>query len=163
MKTPDIPVQSLKRLVALCAKIFAWGVLACVFSIAVLVAGLFAMTYLDDNKNRNPARGLVTSDEMTVAGEVSAFRLDCGRFPSAAEGLNGLVSCPPGLKKKWLGPYLTKNVPKDPWGRFYLYRYPGSSGKASFSILSYGSDGEPGGTGTAADIEYDGGAPREAL
>ena len=51
---------------------------------------------------------------------------------------------------KWNGPYLEKAVPLDPWGRPYLYRAPG--GQGDFDIVSYGKDGQPGGTGDAADI-----------
>ena len=52
----------------------------------------------------------------------------------------------------WNGPYLrTGAVPNDPWGHAYIYRSPGEHGP--YDIVSYGSDGQQGGTGTAADIE----------
>jgi len=56
----------------------------------------------------------------------------------------------PANASKWNGPYLQKAVPVDPWGRPYLYRAPGTSG--DFDILSHGKDGQPGGTGDAADV-----------
>jgi len=43
-----------------------------------------------------------------------------------------------------------KFLPDDPWGRPYVYRYPGENG--AFDILSFGSDGEPGGENLAQDI-----------
>ena len=43
-----------------------------------------------------------------------------------------------------------KLLPNDPWGRPYVYRYPGENGV--YDILSFGSDGEPGGEDQAADI-----------
>ena len=78
------------------------------------------------------------------------FYLDVGRYPSASEGLTALVERP-GNAPVWNGPYL-KNaaVPADPWGHVYLYRVPGEKGP--YQIVSLGSDGQEGGTGTAADI-----------
>ena len=78
------------------------------------------------------------------------FNLDTGRYPSTAEGLTALVQSP-GTITAWNGPYLKGGVvPSDPWGKAYVYRSPGEHG--SYDIMSYGSDGQEGGTGTAADI-----------
>ncbi len=78
------------------------------------------------------------------------FYLDAGRYPSSSEGLGALAQRPPGTVS-WNGPYLKGGaVPKDPWGRPYLYRSPGEHG--AYDIISYGADGQEGGTGTAADI-----------
>ena len=78
------------------------------------------------------------------------FNLDTGRYPSTAEGLTALVQSP-GTIPAWNGPYLKGGVlPNDPWGKTYVYRSPGEHGP--YDIMSYGSDGQEGGTGTAADI-----------
>lgn len=77
------------------------------------------------------------------------FRLDNGRYPTTAEGLEALLKAPDGLEK-WAGPYLPKAVPKDPWGHEYVYRSPGEHG--DYDLLSYGQDGEPGGEGENKDI-----------
>jgi len=76
------------------------------------------------------------------------FRLDTGRYPTTAEGLNALL-VDPGLPG-WDGPYLKKGVPNDPWGRPYNYECPGTHG--DYDLISYGSDGAPGGEGEAKDI-----------
>jgi general secretion pathway protein G len=76
--------------------------------------------------------------------------LDTGRYPSSAEGLAVLVK-PASAMTGWNGPYLKGgNVPNDPWGKPYLYRSP--TERAKYEIMSYGADGQEGGTGTAADI-----------
>ena len=76
--------------------------------------------------------------------------LDTGRYPSSAEGLSVLVK-PASAMAGWNGPYLKGgNVPNDPWGKPYLYRSP--TERAKYEIMSYGADGQEGGTGTAADI-----------
>ena len=77
------------------------------------------------------------------------FRLDVGRYPSSEEGLAGLMTRPTNLTK-WDGPYLTKNVPLDPWGNAYIYKFPGEHGE--YDLLSNGKDGQLGGEGEAADI-----------
>jgi general secretion pathway protein G len=77
------------------------------------------------------------------------YRLDTGHYPSTELGLNALVVRPPN-EPKWLGPYLTKAVPPDPWGHPYQYKSPGEHG--DYDLLSLGKDGQPGGTGEAADI-----------
>lgn len=83
---------------------------------------------------------------------LGAYRLDVGTFPSSEEGLDALVR-KPASAAKWNGPYLEKAVPVDPWGRPYQYRSPGRQG--DFEIVSYGKDGQPGGTGDAADVTND--------
>lgn len=82
---------------------------------------------------------------------LASYRLDVGAFPTTEEGLNALVVKPAAAPAaKWSGPYLSKAIPLDPWGRAYIYRFP--SGKGDYDIISYGKDGQPGGTGDAADI-----------
>ena len=86
----------------------------------------------------------------SFASAIDLFYLDAGRFPSSAEGLAALVQRT-GDVASWNGPYLKGgNVPNDPWGKPYVYRSPGEHG--SYDIISYGADGQQGGTGTAADI-----------
>lgn len=77
------------------------------------------------------------------------YRLDTGRFPTTAQGLNALVTRPAN-EPKWDGPYLGKAVPLDPWGKTYVYRSPGQHGE--YDLWSYGKDGQPGGTGENADV-----------
>lgn len=77
------------------------------------------------------------------------YRLDVGTYPATEQGLAALVNRP-NNEARWQGPYLSKLPPADPWGRPYVYKYPGE--RAEFDLLSYGKDGQPGGEGEAADI-----------
>ncbi|MGZ0019486.1 MAG: type II secretion system protein GspG [Proteobacteria bacterium SG_bin4] len=77
------------------------------------------------------------------------YRLDVGSYPATEQGLAALVTRPSN-EARWQGPYLSKLPPADPWGRPYVYKYPGD--RAEFDLLSYGKDGQPGGEGEAADI-----------
>jgi general secretion pathway protein G len=77
------------------------------------------------------------------------YRLDVGHYPSTEQGLDALVQRPAN-ELKWSGPYLRKSVPLDPWGRHYIYRFPGE--RAEFELASMGRDGQPGGKGDDQDI-----------
>src|SRR6266487_3886974 len=77
------------------------------------------------------------------------YRLDTRRYPTTEQGLHALVT-KPANETNWNGPYLKKAVPNDPWGRPYVYRNPGQKG--DFDLISYGRDGQPGGSGEDADI-----------
>ncbi len=77
------------------------------------------------------------------------YRLDIGRYPTTEQGLAALNERPAG-ETKWSGPYLKKSVPMDPWSHAYIYKSPGEHGE--YDLLSYGKDGQPGGTDEAEDI-----------
>lgn len=77
------------------------------------------------------------------------YRLDTGHYPSTEQSLNALVT-KPANEAKWEGPYLTKAVPADPWGRPYVYKSPGDHG--DYDLLSYGKDGQVGGSKESADV-----------
>jgi general secretion pathway protein G len=81
---------------------------------------------------------------------LDTYRLDMGRYPTTEEGLAALTTKPAEGAEKWAGPYLSKQVPPDPWSRAYQYRSPGAS--SEYEILSLGKDGKPGGEGENADL-----------
>jgi general secretion pathway protein G len=77
---------------------------------------------------------------------ISMFEADTGRFPATEEGLKALVEKPGDLANWKQGGYMTDNkIPDDPWGRPYIYRCPGTTGK-DFDLFSVGPDGNEGGT-----------------
>lgn len=93
----------------------------------------------------------------TARAQISAFqtalgiyKLDTGNFPTTEQGLQALRVTPAGVKN-WNGPYLPKEIPLDPWGNAYVYRYPAQQGEEP-EIISYGADGREGGEGEDADI-----------
>lgn len=81
---------------------------------------------------------------------LESFRMHMGRYPTQQEGLEAMQVAPAN-SPNWRGPYLTKSIPKDPWGNAYLYRCPGDQGR-DFDLISLGADGQPGGVGEAADV-----------
>lgn len=91
------------------------------------------------------AKAQITAFEKAL----DTYRIDVGRFPTSEEGLAGLLENP-SANTKWNGPYLKKSIPVDPWGRPYRYLSPAKD--KDFEIISYGKDGQAGGTGDDADI-----------
>ncbi len=78
------------------------------------------------------------------------YHLEVGRYPNNDEGLRALTSAPSGVSR-WNGPYLKKkDVPLDPWGNSYQYKYPGENG--DYDLYSLGRDNVEGGEGEDADV-----------
>lgn len=113
-----------------------------------LLTGIVAPRFLNQIGRSETTTARAQIDAFDKA--LNAYRIDVGRFPSTAEGLNVLVTAP-GNEPRWRGPYLKGGIPLDPWGMPYQYTYPSSSGK-DFDLLSYGRDRVAGGTGDDADI-----------
>lgn len=91
------------------------------------------------------ARAQIASIEKAL----DLYRLDIGSYPSQDLGLKALMQRPEE-QLKWLGPYLEKQIPKDPWGEAYVYKFPGETGE--FDLYSLGRDRRQGGSGDDADI-----------
>jgi len=119
-----------------------------VITIIALMMGLVgprALNYLTESKAK---AAKIQFESFSAA--LDLFFLDAGRYPTSSEGLTALL-LRPGSATAWNGPYLRGNtVPNDPWGHPYVYRSPGQNG--AFEIISYGADGQEGGTGAGVDI-----------
>lgn len=80
------------------------------------------------------------------------YYADTGQFPTTSQGLAALRRRPSPGPEGWDGPYLDKDVPRDPWGRDYVYVSPGRQSEAGYDLYSLGADGKVGGSGEAADV-----------
>jgi len=82
-------------------------------------------------------------------GALERYKLNMDKYPTTEEGLIALVQKPEEDveegQEKWRGPYLNKTVlPKDPWGKDYIYKQPGDHNELTFDISSPVPDGEEG-------------------
>ena len=84
---------------------------------------------------------------------LQSYYLDCGLFPSEAQGLPALWEKPvlSPVPPLWDGPYVDRMVQRDPWGNEFIFKNPGEK-NLPFTIMSYGADGKFGGEGSNADI-----------
>lgn len=113
-------------------------VMAIIGMLAVMVApNIFRQ---QSGAQRDAALTQISSLETAL----DAYRLDVGQYPDSLDGLIENDSD----RAAWNGPYLRRALPQDPWGNDYVYDSDGRS----FSLISYGPDGERGGEGDDADI-----------
>jgi len=123
-----------------------------VLTIIALIATLVGprlMSQLDRSKS-TAARVQIKA----LGSALETMRLDLGRYPTQAEGLGLLVTSSPDAGEVWSGPYLEGDLPKDPWGKDYIYAPPADA-DARPRIGTFGADGKEGGQGNAADIFSD--------
>ncbi len=127
-----------------------------VLVVLVIVMGLAGIVTV--NVVRHQAESRVQTAKLQIGQleqALQTYYLDHGRYPTQAQGLAALVERPttaPIPADYPEGGYLARpRLPQDPWGNPYIYLIPGRRGEP-FEIISYGSDGEPGGTGHAAEI-----------
>ena len=94
----------------------------------------------------------VYADFANIETALKLYRLDNFNYPTTEQGIEALVQpssldpVPRNFKK---GGYL-EQVPRDPWGRPYLYLSPGENGE--FDLYSLGADGLSGGEDQNADL-----------
>ncbi len=128
------------------------GVTLIEMMVVVTIIALFSALVLPKMFRRADA-ARVTAARSQINGfltALGAYKLDTSMWPTTEQGLAALRVRPEGMAQ-WNGPYLPADVPNDPWGRPYVYKYPGEHGDEP-DIMSYGADGNPGGEGVNADV-----------
>jgi general secretion pathway protein G len=131
------------------------------FTLIEVLVVIVVITVLAALVAPNVFRHVSTANEAAARSQIEmlgaaldAYRLDNGRYPTTAQGLDALWAAPTSdpAPRNWRGPYLRKEVPLDPWGNPYVYISPGQVNPNGYDLLSYGADGQPGGEGENADI-----------
>lgn len=120
--------------------------------VVVTIIGLF-IALVGPKLWSNVDRAKITKARAEIEGLQNAlgtFKLDNGNFPTTEQGMQAL-RVKPADAVQWGGPYTDKEIPKDPWGHDYIYKFPGEHSDLP-DIVSYGADGQPGGDGINADI-----------
>ena len=118
--------------------------------VMVIIALFAAIVGTRVGRNVDKAKQVAAKSQISeYESALDQFKLDVGRYPSNEEGLSALRAKPENAPN-WDGPYLKKEVASDPWGRPYVYRFPGTHG--DFDLLSYGADGQQGGEANNEDI-----------
>lgn len=117
--------------------------------VVVVIMGILAALVVPRVLDR-PDQARRVAAQQDISGLMQAlklYRLDNGRYPSTAQGLQALVQRPEGARN-WR-PYLDR-MPNDPWGQPYQYLNPGVKGE--IDVFSFGPDNKPGGEQDDADI-----------
>ncbi|WP_133130582.1 GspG family T2SS major pseudopilin variant LspG [Legionella yabuuchiae] len=120
--------------------------------VVVVILGILASIVVPKIISRPDEARVVKAkqDVLSIQNALDLYRLDNGYYPTTDQGLAALVDKPTTnpVPPNWK-PYL-KSLPKDPWGRDYLYLNPGQHGE--IDIFTLGADGQPGGKGINSEI-----------
>ena len=146
MRQPRHATQTIRRLHG------AAGVTLIELLVVVTIIALFA-ALVGPRLFRQVGRSRVTATRAQINSfqtALGAYKLDTAKFPTTEQGLPALRVQPEGVTR-WDGPYLPQDIPADPWGNPYVYKFPGEHGDEP-DIVSLGGDGKPGGEGDDADI-----------
>ena len=115
--------------------------------LVVIIIGVLAAMIIPNiaGRGEEARRAAAKADIMAnLSSALDLYEIDNGRFPSTEQGLNALVTEPTAapIPTRWKGPYLKKKkLPIDPWGKDYIYVYPGSHNTDSYDLSSLGADG----------------------
>lgn len=120
--------------------------------VVVVIISLFVgLVGVNVFKKGDEAKRVAAKTEISnLMNALGLYKLDTGTYPPTAVGLAALRVKPDNMPN-WAGPYLAKDIPMDPWGRPFLYKYPGDHGEEP-DLKSLGADGQDGGEGNDADI-----------
>ncbi len=77
----------------------------------------------------------------SLESALDIYKQDNKQYPSTDQGLEALITKPSGEPeaKAWMGSYMKKKLPMDPWKNPYKYLSPGSHGE--IDVYSWGPDG----------------------
>lgn len=119
-------------------------VVLAILGLLAAIVGPQVIKYLGSSRSETAAVQVKNVD-----AALKLLRLDAGRYPSAQEGLQALVTQPPGMAD-WRGPYLPNaSALTDPWGNPYRYAVPGKHSEVD--VYTLGSDNAEGGSGESKD------------
>jgi general secretion pathway protein G len=125
-----------------------------IMAVVLIIGMLTGMVGLAVWRRVDTARVQSTRSQIKLLeGVLEAYRMDNATFPTTEQGLSALIQPPPEARNADPGGYLNeRRVPKDGWGHSFQYQFPGEHNPGAFDLWSLGGDGNPGGTGTDADI-----------
>jgi general secretion pathway protein G len=118
--------------------------------VILMVIGTIAVQNFSGEEDKAKVKATKASFT-SLENALERFKLDCGRYPSADEGIAALYTAPDGLDD-WAGKYLTKSrALRDAWDNDYIYVIPGPDGEP-YEIISLGADKVEGGEKYNADL-----------
>jgi len=111
--------------------------------LVVIIIGLLAAMVIPrlSGRSEEARQAIAKADiDSNLSLALDLYEMDNGTFPT---NLDALKTKPAGASN-WKGPYI-KKTPIDPWGKPYLYKFPGVHNPESYDLYSFGRDGSEGG------------------
>ena len=123
-----------------------------VIVVVIAAAAVFAPRMLQQGERAKRAQAAEDIEKLGIA--LDSYAKDNGDYPSTAQGLKSLWQRPsePPTPINWVGSYIDSPITDDPWDNPYIYIRPGKQDLYRYDLISYGSDGKPGGQGSAEDV-----------
>jgi general secretion pathway protein G len=121
-----------------------------VITILGLIAGAITVAVIPQLAKAKRERA--STDIKSIENALDLYKVQKGRYPGTDEGLGGLITEKMLKKQRSDATADCKLGVCDPWGRDYVYLYPGAKNADGYDIISYGGDGRSGGDGDDADI-----------
>ncbi len=119
-----------------------------ILGIIMTIVGINVVGQLDKAKV-----GATEIQMKEIEQALTMYKVDHGKYPTTAEGLEALVHPPTTKSGKSFPSYLQgEEVPTDKWGNPFIYASPGTHGDHDYEITSLGADGAEGGDKTDQDI-----------
>jgi general secretion pathway protein G len=82
----------------------------------------------------------VQADIQAIKTQLQLYESMNGFYPTTDQGLQALVTQAQNDPRPTRWYQLFKELPKDPWGSNYIYRYPGQKNPDSYDLFSPGPD-----------------------
>ena len=121
--------------------------------VVVLILGVLAAVIAPRLLSRvgQSKQSVAATNAATLASAVNQFLLDHGA-PDSGATIDILWERPGNVSEDKWEPYVqSAEALLDPWGNPFVLRIPGEK-NVDFDVVSYGSDGKPGGDGEDGDI-----------
>ena len=131
-----------------------WTFMETLIVIAIILVLTATVGFMAINSLEKSRIAAARTQIESFATAIEAYYIDCGNFPTTEQGFGALRKKPETApsSENWSGPYIYKDVPKDPWGYEYEYTSPAPDG-SPYGIRSFGADGIEGGENKNADIK----------
>jgi general secretion pathway protein G len=141
MKINNIPATT-ARANSLRQRAFTLVELLLVLTILAILAGIVLPKFSGVGEKARVSAA--KSDIANFKTALSMFEIEMGYFPKGRNGLSDLVFKPSGVGSKWRKFLDVDKVPNDPWGRPYVYEFPGRHNPDGYDIYSLGAEGRGG-------------------
>jgi general secretion pathway protein G len=106
-----------------------------VITLIGLVASVVTVAVM--NQLEKGERDTARQQAHNIAQSLDIYKVQFGKYPTTAEGLNVLANPPKGKA-------IMERVPKDPWGEEYIFVIPGQKNTSKFDVRSKGPDRQEG-------------------
>lgn len=108
-------------------KVEGWTLVEVLTSMAIVFTLTGTVGHIGMQQIRRAQLLAARQEVATIAIALETYAIDCGTYPTEAQGLDALWEPPVvhPVPATWAGPYLAAPIETTPWGGTYTYRAPG--------------------------------------